>query len=488
MNEGVLLRIGPNQGFHSRSTAHIWELDGMVHAFKFDANKNSVSMSCSFMETPKLQMERKWKQGIYEIGTEEIFEVLTKDKNIADLSRIEKIVKMGKFFLGRFIDRNALSPFDREKVAKKRHFHCANTDTLQWANKLYALCEGSVFFEFSLDKITMQMESVGFSSINSSWDKYPFIAHPVIDQFNNNNLLVIGHDTEMGNNLGLGVFDTNHNLLKHTQEVHDMSSTEHYILVFDFNIHFGVDLFEKYGTMFLFESNVSSRIGLINKADFVSGDERVRWFEISPAMAFHIGNAWEEENGDVIRIITGRQSTFDFDGILHFDEVNRAGRYDIPKVYEWKLNLKTGVVEERMSKVKVAGVEMPVIHPLFEGQKTKYIWFNLIDYTSDGYSASSYGIVKYDVDKDEIVGRIDYDDKNGGKYGSYQAVFVPKERKDRSKVKSEDDGYLVNIIWDKASKKSNIQIFDAKTMDPKPISFIELPRRVPGGFHSRFIY
>ena len=53
---------------------------------------------------------------------------------------------------------------------------------------------------------------------------------------------------------------------------------------------------------------------------------------------------------------------------------------------------------------------------------------------------------------------------------------------------SEDDGYLVNIVWDKLSKKSSLEIFDAKTMDAAPIAFIELPRRVPGGFHSRFVH
>merc|ERR1719203_623521 len=205
-------------------------------------------------------------------------------------------------------------------------------------------------------------------------------------------------------------------------------------------------------------------------------------------MAFHIGNAWEEEEGDVIRIFAGRQSTFDFDGILHFDAVNNGGRYDVPKVYEWRLNMKTGVVEEIMSGIEVNGVEMPQIHPLFEGQKTKYIWFNLIDYSSDAFGASSKGIVKYDVDKDEVVGRIAYNREKGGKYGSYEAVFVPKERNDQSKVVSEDDGYLVNIVWDKLSKKSSLEIFDAKTMDPAPITFIELPRRVPGGFHSRFVH
>merc|ERR1711971_892658 len=111
------------------------------------------------------------------------------------------------------------------------------------------------------------------TSLNNSWnDNYPFIAHPKIDRFNDDNLLVIGHDTEKGAALNVGMFDKEQNLLKqaeidlqHAQEVHDMSATEHFIVLFDFNVWFGADLFEKYGTMFQFESNITSRIGLLDK-------------------------------------------------------------------------------------------------------------------------------------------------------------------------------------------------------------------------------
>merc|ERR1712032_1270242 len=150
-----------------------------------------------------------------------------------------------------------------------------------------------------------------------------------------------------------------------------------------------------------------------------------------------------------------------------------GGDYNYPRIYEWKLNMKTGVVEERTIIEDVMNVEMPIIHPLYEGKKSKYIWFNLIDFTNEAFGASSYGIIEYEYD---------------GKYGSYQAIFVANESKDINKVKSEDDGYLVNIIWNKKTKKSNIQIFDAKTMSSKPIVHIELPYRIPGGFHSRFFY
>merc|ERR1712232_660099 len=128
-----------------------------------------------------------------------------------------------------------------------------------------------------------------------------------------------------------------------------MGSTEHYIIIFDFNVWFGPDLFEKYDTMFQFEQNVTSRIGVLDKNDF----DNLRWFDIDPCIAFHIGNAWEEEDGDIIRIIAGRQATFEFDQILHFGEVLEDGRTDPSKLYEWTLDLRTGFVEERMISADV---------------------------------------------------------------------------------------------------------------------------------------
>ena len=304
-NDGILFRIGSNQYYPTRTNIHVWEGDAMVHAFKFNSDSNTISVSSAFMETPKLKKEMEFNQGIYQAGTEDLFMALNKDPLIAEPSRFERAIKMIKFFLGRFVDNHNLSPLSKNKVVNKgddskHNFLCANTDILHWNKKLYATCEGSVFFEFDLNTKTMEMKSVGFTSLNESWTKYPFIAHPRIDAFNGNNLMVVGHDVEFGANLGLGVFDTDYNLLNmmeiplnHEQEVHDMSSTEDYIIVFDYNVWFGSDLITKYGEFARFEYNTSSRFGIIDKKKFNAGEKEVQWFDVEPCIVFHMANAWQ---------------------------------------------------------------------------------------------------------------------------------------------------------------------------------------------------
>jgi len=492
LNEGILLRIGGNNLFHSPVGLHVIEADGLLHSFRFDSQRNTVSMSSAFMETPKVQIEREWNQGIYGDAIEEIFMALN-----ADESLWVRAIKVIKFLLCAFVNRAPISPFAYSESAHE--FNCANTDTLQWNGRLFATCEASHFFEFELNATDMSVNSVGFTKLNASWIDYPFVAHPRIDTFNDDNLLVVGHDFEKSDaNLAVGVFDREYNLLNageiplhHKQMVHEMSQTEHFMLIFDTNLWFGEDMLREHGQMFHFvnTSTASSRIGVINKAAFASGEnveELVRWFEIDACLIVHTANAWEE--GDSIKMVAPRFENYDMDMFLHLEAVSKREGYATMngRIYEWTLNLTSGAVEEGAVGIELSGVEMPLVHPLFEARKAQFIWFNLIDFSLESLMTSSYGIAKYDVDRREIVGTIEYE--NFGKFGSYEAVFVPTEREDVSAVQLEDEGYLVNVIWDKETDLSTLQIFDASTMSSEPIALIELPYRIPAGFHSNFIF
>jgi len=494
---GVLFRIGPNPYYPARTNLHSFEGDAMVHTFKFNPQNNSISVNSAFMETPKLKIEKEYGQGILMSGLEDL--LMATKQDVMELSVFERVVKFTKFLLGIIVDGSWLSPFNVYSLGEDDGItmvHCANTDVLHWDERLFAVCEGSVFFEFDLEPKSMEIESVGFTKINESWGDYPFLAHSQVDHFNDDNLIVVGHDFTKNNLLRVGVIDTDSNLLhkadielNHAQMVHDMASTEHFIIIFDFNVWFELpedSLFDHELFRFVNDSESKSRIGIIRKEEFAAGSDDVRWFEVDGAMVFHMANAWEDD--DEIVLIGPRMDRFDLNSLLHHNTMTESEEGNTV-IYEWRLNLKTGTVIEREG-IETGGrpteVEMPVMHPLFEGKKSQHIWFNLIDHSAEGHIASSYGIVKYDVKQRKIVGKIEYD--RDGRRGSYEAMFVPNEREEADKVERDDDGYLVNVIWNKETKKSNIQIFDARTMNSEPVAYIELPYRIPGGFHSSFIY
>ena len=63
-----------------------------------------------------------------------------------------------------------------------------------------------------------------------------------------------------------------------------------------------------------------------------------------------------------------------------------------------------------------------------------------------------------------------------------EAPFAP-----RNGWQQEDDGYLVNFVWDGDAQKSKVYVFDAKDISKGPVCRITLPQRVPNGFHATWV-
>jgi carotenoid cleavage dioxygenase len=63
-----------------------------------------------------------------------------------------------------------------------------------------------------------------------------------------------------------------------------------------------------------------------------------------------------------------------------------------------------------------------------------------------------------------------------------EAVFVP-----RSAQGEEDDGWLLCFVGDLAAERSALVILDARHPQGEPQAVIELPARVPLGFHGNWI-
>ncbi|KAA0067468.1 carotenoid 9,10(9',10')-cleavage dioxygenase 1 isoform X2 [Cucumis melo var. makuwa] len=70
------------------------------------------------------------------------------------------------------------------------------------------------------------------------------------------------------------------------------------------------------------------------------------------------------------------------------------------------------------------------------------------------------------------------------RFGS-EAIFVPCVPGTTSE---EDDGYLILFVHDEhTGRKSAVNVVDAKTMSSEPVAVVELPHRVPYGFHAFFV-
>ena len=61
-------------------------------------------------------------------------------------------------------------------------------------------------------------------------------------------------------------------------------------------------------------------------------------------------------------------------------------------------------------------------------------------------------------------------------------VFVPAEGS-----QAEDDGYLIGLVHDDASRTAALEILSAQDLAAPPIATVHLPVRVPYGFHGNWI-
>ena len=118
-------------------------------------------------------------------------------------------------------------------------------------------------------------------------------------------------------------------------------------------------------------------------------------------------------------------------------------------------------------------MEFPRIHPGFVGKSNQY-----------GYALASSNtsqpdfkeIVKYDFNNNtsEVY------EYGSGKFGA-EPVFVAAEG-----AQSEDEGYLLSLVYNQQTDKSDLMILNAKEPKSGPLATVHLPQRVPYGFHGEW--
>jgi carotenoid cleavage dioxygenase len=61
-------------------------------------------------------------------------------------------------------------------------------------------------------------------------------------------------------------------------------------------------------------------------------------------------------------------------------------------------------------------------------------------------------------------------------------VFVPE-----SDSSAEDEGWLIGYVHDGTSDTSCLEILDAHDIERAPVARVDIPARIPAGFHGNWI-
>ena len=338
----------------------------------------------------------------------------------------------------------------------------ANTSLLHHHGRSLALYEVSIPHEFNAADLT----TVGEYDFGGSLTG-PVTAHPKVDPITGE-LFIIGY-SPMGDYLTYSVLSQDGTLLKsqpidipNPVMMHDFQITENYAVFMDLPIVFDLAQLDS-GFPFSWKPELGARLGIMPRYGDAS---EVEWFDIDPCFVFHTFNAFETTAGHVILEGCRLESL----NVQEFTSAESA-----PTPWGWTIDLANKRTQE--GPILDLGMDFPKIDARRQGRRNRISYgLHLVGSTPD-YPAHATGIVKHDRDsgKTEIW-------HQGEAIQPDEALFVPAPN-----AQAEDEGWLLSVVYNRATEKSEVIVVDAMRVDAGPIARVLLPRRVPFGFHGMWV-
>ncbi|MBL8777038.1 MAG: carotenoid oxygenase family protein [Acidimicrobiales bacterium] len=246
--------------------------------------------------------------------------------------------------------------------------------------------------------------------------------------------------------------------------MHDFVVTERHAVFFDLPAVFDIEGMLNGGPIVQWKPEHGARIGVMPRD---GGNADVRWFEVDPFYAYHFLNGWDD--GDAV-VVDGCRAD---DLVIGFGDTEGAPPA-FPHLHRWRLDLATGAVTEEALDDRSG--DFPRINDDLAGRPNRYGYVaNAGELTQTG--ARFEGVVKYDLRDGSSV-----EHRYGDHHVCGEAVFAPDPG-----GTAEDDGWLLNFVYDRAEDTSDFVILDARDLTAEPVAVVHLPRRVPFGPHGNWL-
>ncbi|XP_006664795.2 carotenoid 9,10(9',10')-cleavage dioxygenase [Oryza brachyantha] len=454
---GEFVRVGPNPKFVPVAGYHWFDGDGMIHAMRIKDGK--ATYVSRYVKTSRLKQEEYFGGAKFmKIGDLKGFFGLF----MVQMQQLRKKLKVLDFTYG---------------------FGTANTALIYHHGKLMALSEADKPYVVKVLE-DGDLQTLGLLDYDKRL-KHSFTAHPKVDPFTDE-MFTFGYSHEppyctyrVITKDGV-MLDPVPITIPEPVMMHDFAITENYSIFMDLPLLFRPKEMVKNGEfIYKFDPTKKARFGILQR--YEKDDKNIRWFELPNCFIFHNANAWEE--GDEVILITCRLEDPDLDKVNGYqsEKLENFGN----ELYEMRFNMKTGAASQK--QLSVSTVDFPRINESYTGRKQRYVYCTSLDSI-----AKVTGIVKFDLHAEPESGKKQLEvggtvkgiyDLGPGRFGS-EAIFVPKEP---GVSGEEDDGYLIFFVHDEKTGKSQVHVIDAKTMSADPVAVVELPNRVPYGFHAFFV-
>lgn len=333
----------------------------------------------------------------------------------------------------------------------------ANTNIVDMGGKTYAIVEaGSLPVE-----LDYELESVQRSNLGGTLP-HGFSAHPKFDPVTGG-MHVVTYQPGLQAISYLFVDKDGRSTTvadipaPHCPMIHDVAFTQRYAIILDLPVDFQMSLIGK-GFPFAWNPDRAGRIGLLPRGGNL---DAMRWVEAPECYVFHVMNAYDD-GADVVMDVARHPKMFASE--------MRGPSEGRPVLVRWRIDAAGRLTETVMDE---RGVEFPRFNDDRAGQSYRF-----------GYTASAGDALQEfgpSFKHDLVKGVNQTHDYGPGRQG-LEPVFVPREG-----ATAEDDGWVMTYVYDKGRGAADVVILDAQDFEGEPVAVVELPVRVPFGFHGNWI-
>ncbi len=337
----------------------------------------------------------------------------------------------------------------------------ANTSIIGHAGRTFAIVEAGA----PPIEMTDELDTVGPTDLDGTLE-HPFSAHPKRDP-DTGELHVAAYFWAWGNQVRYLVVDAYGRVRRNVDipvqggtMLHDIGLTDRHVVIMDQPCVFDLDIaMAGQALPYRWTEDYATRFGVLPREG--EADE-IRWFEVETGYVFHPLNTFEREDGTVVMDAVRHDRMFATDTCGPNEGPTHLRRYE--------LDPATGRATETV--IDDHAVELPRIDERRTGREHRY------GYAMAFGSAGEHGVTyKYDLQ----AGTTEVLDHGPGR-ASLEPVFVP-----RAEGSAEDDGWLVQVVYDAGRDGSDLVVTHAQDLTGGPVAVVELPQRVPFGFHGSWV-